>query len=451
MSAVETADHKAGGRSRATLWRDVGGLLKEFWAAHPLASLGMIVVLLIGNASLGLLVTSMGGAVDGLTGTRGSGASRGHSVLFWLAVYVIASALGEFYWSFKNLIRDYLRDQGAYRIQRRVLARAAAAPLIQFEEGAFFEHLQRATNGMGERLAGVYGQLVDLGQLLVLFGSIAVALYVIQPVLVPLLIAGTLPSIWLQARVATAGYQAQRAHATRDRIRAHLQSLLTGRDAAAEVRLFGTADYLLTYWRRLRAERSRDVLGAEQQQATSTTLGSVASGIAYAAALVLVAFLILRGRLSIGNYVTVAAGALSFDGLLATFVGSVRSLEEQSQFLGDLFDFWRVARDEGEAGRWKRTQSPSPIREPRDRCCVMSAWASHGASALPSLVRMAPARPRWPSYWSASISRTPAACCWMARRSRKVEPSRSAGVSPRSSRTTPASSSRCARTSASVM
>jgi ATP-binding cassette, subfamily B, bacterial len=344
-TAVATAG-KPGQRARGRLWRDLGGLLKEFFLAHPLASLGLIAVLLIGNASTGLFATASGGLVDALTAGPSGRAAAGHPALFWLAVYVVASALEEFYWTFKNAAANYLRDQGAYRIQRQVLARAAAAPLIQFEEGEFFEHLQRAAAGMGERLATLYQGLVDLGQILVMLTSIAVALYVVQPLLLPLLALGALPSVWLQARVAAAVYRAQHAHSGSDRIRVHLQRLLTGREAAAEVRLFGSAGFLLGRWRELRTARTRDILGAEQQRAVSATVGSLVSGMAYAGALVLVAFLILRGKLSVGNYVTVASGALTFSSILGGLIALLRGMEEHSQFLGDLFDFWRVAREE---------------------------------------------------------------------------------------------------------
>ena len=347
-------------RPRGRLWRDVARLLHEFAAAHALATLALLVVLFAGNATLGLTVTAMGGVVDALTGTR----HGGHSVAFWLAIFIVAGVLEEFYWTFKNLISDYLRDQGAYQIQRRVLERAAAAPLLQFEESAFYDHLQRAAAGMGERLARLYQSLVDLGQLLVMLGSIAVALALIQPLLLPLLAAGAMPAVWLQARVATAIYRAQREHTTRDRIRAHLQSLLTGREAAAELRLFGSASFLLGRWRRLRDDYSRNVLAAERRRAVAGTAGGPLSGGAYAVALVLVAFLILRGQLSIGNFVTVAAGALSFSSLLGSFISLLRSLEEQVQFLGDLFDFWRVAGSEHPSPppAILRAAFPSPVR-----------------------------------------------------------------------------------------
>jgi ATP-binding cassette subfamily B protein len=342
MSALPASASPAGGvqvRSRARLWRDILALLKELWLAQPLAWLSTVALLILGNARTGLYITAMGGVVSALVGER----AGGHSALFWLGVYIFASALEEVYWTVSPVLATYLRDHGAYRMQGRVLERAAAAPLIQFEDGAFFAHLQRATAGAGERLLRVYNQLTQLASSTFMLGSIAVALYAVQPLLLPLLIIGAAPAVWLQARTATAVYQAQRQHTRRDRVRAHLQALLTGRDAAAEVRLFGSAGYLLTRWQQLRQERSDDIVGAERRRAWSGTIGGTCAGAAYAAGLILVAVLILRGQLTIGNYVTVATGSLWFEGMFGGLITGARALEEDSQFLGDLFDFWRVA------------------------------------------------------------------------------------------------------------
>jgi ATP-binding cassette, subfamily B, bacterial len=345
--SVLTAPGGVAGRSRRQVWRDILALLKELWLAQPLAWLGTMALLIAGNARTGLYITAMGGAVNALI----SGQSGGHSALFWIGVYIFAGALEEFHHTVSPVLANYLRDHGTYRLQQRVLERAAAAPLLQFEEGAFFAHLQRAMAGTGDRLMRVYGQITGSLTSFFMLASIAVALFAVQPLLAPLLMLSAVPAIWLQARVATAAYQAQRAHTTRDRLRAHLERLLTGREAAAEVRLFGSADHLLGQWRRLRRARTADVVGAERRRAWSGTIGDTCAGAGYAAALALVAVLILHGQLSIGNYVTVITGALWFEGTFGGLITGVRSLEEESQFLGDLFDFWQAAGSEGEGPR----------------------------------------------------------------------------------------------------
>lgn len=345
MSAVAQQVSTQDNRSHVRLWLDMLVLFKELWKVCPLALLAALAINIGGNARTGLYVTAMGGVVDALT----KGSAGGHSALFWVGMYIFASALEEFYWAIYPVMQTYLGDHGSYRIQRQVMERAAAAPLIQFEEGEFFDHLQRASENTGDRLVVLLNQIMGLGQPLIMGMSLATALYFVHPILLPLLILGTLPSIWLQTRIATAMYRAERRHTTRDRVRTHLERLLTMREAASEVRLFGLASYLIGRWRYLRDERKRDILGAERKRALFATTGDVIAGAAYAGALVFVAYMILQGQLSVGNYVTVLTGALWFSGALDGIIGSVRSLEEQSQFLGDLFDFLRAARIEGTA------------------------------------------------------------------------------------------------------
>ncbi len=358
MSAVPVAA-VASDRARARLWRDVAGLIREMVRAHPVAGVASLVLLLLGNARTGLYVAAMGGIVDALI--------TGRSALPWVLVFVLANALEEFYWGARAVLYAYLLDHATYRIQRRVLERASAAPLIQFEEGEFFLHLQRASDDMGGRLHRVWYAITDFLQVAIMVGSLGIALAFVHPALLPLLVLGALPAVWLQARTAPAVYRAQRRHTGGDRVREHLEGLLTGREAAPEIRLFGSAPYLLGRWRALRDARRRDVLGAERHRALSGTLGGLASGAAYAGALVLVAWLILRGELSIGGWVTVATGALWLQGMLGAFVSVVRGLEEESQYLGDLFDFLRVARTESDGageGQAEPTGPAPPIDAP---------------------------------------------------------------------------------------
>lgn len=337
--ATETGVQPVERRSRLRRWRDVGTLMKELWTAQPLAALTSLVVLVIGNARTGIWPVAMGGVVDSLI----HGQAQGRPVYFWLGPYVFASIMEEFYWTAKNHANSYLLDQGMYRIQRRVLESASRAPLIQFEQGRFFELLQRAKNALGEQLQYSAMGVIDFLQILIMLASIAAALFLVQPILLPLLVVGIIPSVWLQARVANAVYRVQQRHAAPDRIRNALQRLLTEREGAAEIKVFGSASYLIGRWWRLRDDRTRDIIGADRRRAVSGTVGGFISGAAYSAALVLVAYLILRGQLSIGNYVTVAAGALSFEQILMMFITFIRSFEEDTQFLGDVFDFWRLA------------------------------------------------------------------------------------------------------------
>lgn len=331
-------------RSRVRVWRDIAKLMLEFWRAHRLASIGMTLVTLVGNARTGIMVVAMGGVVD--AAIAGSGAS----LLFWFSLFIGAAALEQVYWSVVDVLGSYLHDRGAFLLRERVFLRAAAAPLIQFEESNFFDHMQRATSGVGAKLHQLFFTLLKVFVAAVSLVSVGAALLLVQPILIPILLLGTFPSVWLELRVAGLTYQVQREHTTPDRMRGHLRRLLTGRSEAAEVRLFGTSDYLLGEWRKLRERRKEDMLAAEFKRTLANLGGTLLSTASYIAALVLVTLAIRDGELSTGDFVTVATGALWFRDSFFSLIQSIRSAEEDSLFLGDLFDFLEQARVEGDTG-----------------------------------------------------------------------------------------------------
>jgi len=354
-----TGNSGTGDAGRFGLWRQVFALLRELWAAQPVASALALVFMVAGDARGWLYPLAMGGLIDALAG---SGAGKVGSLpsardlsplppaVFWVLAFMCASLLEQAYWTLEPVVSTYLFDHAGHRLQRRVLMRAAGAPLIQFEEGTFFDHLQRASANLGQRLATVYRQLMGVARLTLLMASIALALATVRPLLLPLLIVGSVPALWLQGRVATVLYELDRVHTMRDRVRRHLQRLLTGAEGAAEVRLFGAAPFLLDRWRRLRQERETDTLAAQRRRAISNAVGGAISALAYSAGLAVIAGSILGGRLSVGDYVAVAMGALWFQDMLGSLITSLRELQEQGLFLGNLFEFLQVARQEAPAG-----------------------------------------------------------------------------------------------------
>ena len=334
------------GASRGRLWSDLGAVTWDLVRQSPVAAALLTLVLVVGNVSIGAMAAATGGFVGAAV------AGNRHGMTVWLGVYVAATLAEQFYWNFKNLTVGYMRDHGIHRIQGRILRRAAAVPLRHFEDGAFHDALTRASAGLPDRIHGILYMVSDLVQLGVSTASLALVLGVVQPGLLLVLAAGTLPAVSLTTRVSTAMVQVDREDTRAGRIRGQLTALLTGRGAAAEIRVFGTAGFLVDRWRTLRAQRTRAVLGAERKTAVAGTLGNLLTGLAYAASLAWVAWDILHGRLAIGSYVAVTVAALGFAERLGGILTVVRSADEHAQYVGDFMRFmrWVQAEPDRQAG-----------------------------------------------------------------------------------------------------
>jgi ATP-binding cassette subfamily B protein len=334
---------EAGLPARGRLWRNLGAVTWELVAGSPWAAAFLGLVLLVGNASAGAMAAATGGFVG--AAVRGSP----RAAAAWLGVYVAAALAEQFYWNFKNLAAALMRDQGVHRLLGRILRRAARAPLREFEDPAFHDAMQRAAAGLPDRLHRLQYTVTDLVQLGVSTASLGVVLGAIQPGLLLVLAAGTLPAAGLQARAGGLMVAAEREDTRRGRVRGRLAHLLAGREAAAELRLFGAAPFLLERWRTLRAARTRSVLAAERRVQAAATASNLLTGFAYVVCLAWVAWDILHGRMRIGSYVAVTVAAVGFAERLGAVVEVVRGADEEAQHLGDFTAFAHWAGGRGEA------------------------------------------------------------------------------------------------------
>lgn len=92
----------------------------------------------------------------------------------------------------------------------------------------------------------------------------------------------------------------------------------------------------------------------------------------------------LRRELSVGDYVAVATGALWFQDLLGSLVTGLRELQEQAQFLGNLFEFLHVARQE--APDKEAMSRPGDAVRPQARSSTGVRWGGGEGTAQRGMV-----------------------------------------------------------------
>jgi ABC-type multidrug transport system fused ATPase/permease subunit len=334
-------------------WKDTFRLLLEIGRARPWPLIAMIVFVIVGNSRVGIYLAAQGGFVDALF------ASDGGKALYWALLWLMAQAFEELYWGFKPWIFSFVKDFAVHRIQKQVMQRASAVPLISFEQGVFYARLQRATDDIGNRLSTLLMSLVDLLQLATMGGSVAIALWLISPWFAPILIVGTIPAIVLETRVASVVQQALQRHAMGSQLLSRIESLIRDRNAGAELRLFGNGPDLISRWRLTRNRRADDVLEAETRRARFGIGAEVIRTFTIALCLAIGLWTITDQRLSIGSWMIVTMGIEWMSGMVRWFASTMRSTREQVAYAGDLFAFQDLADDLiAEARRGRVAASP---------------------------------------------------------------------------------------------
>src|SRR5579864_4262914 len=189
--------------------------------------------------------------------------------------------------------------------QDRILDVTCAVELAAFDEPEFHDRVARAQAGVMRVPQMVLG-LQGLGRSMAGAIGAAVALLAVAPVLVPVALLALIPGWLASGRRGRAFYAFGLTMTPRDRERGYLAGLLTGRDAAKEVRAFGLAGFLRARHDRLYDERIAEMRRVSARQVRGMAVADLASSATIAITIAIILWLAVSHHLALSS---AAAGA----------------------------------------------------------------------------------------------------------------------------------------------
>jgi len=357
-------------------WRYFPRLLHFLWELGPrqvalIGALSLIEGLLpiAVLALLRLLVDSAVGVVMGQTPVA--------TALSWLAAITAVRLLQVVLASAAHWFGETVRERLQARAHERLLATAVRLPLATFEQPDFYDQLHRAQRGLDERLVQTMEHVFPLPATLIT--AIGLLLYVGSASLVfpAILLAGLLPLTLINIRFYRRKWLLDRRATASERLLAYLDMLLTRREAAAEVRLFGLGNHLLERRQRVFREVQSERLDVARQELTASL--SFGTGLPLSLALVMtgVVALVARGRLSLGYYAVYVGAIERFSSTFYVFLWSLTVLDNDLRYIRDLLDYLALS-PEGAASALVPPPSVHPTSAP-------SVPAARPSTALPIL------------------------------------------------------------------
>lgn len=222
---------------------------------------------------------------------------------------------------------------------REITEAAAAADLASFEDPDFYNRLQRAATGGQFRPFQLVFAVLGLSSGVLGMLGIGLALFAIEPVLIPLTLLAAIP-VWIATvRNARAGYVMMMNNTPDERERTYLRSVLTERDPAKEVRAFNLAGYL-----RRRHDVVSDRILARIAKEAWTKLarnlaGQAGGGVAAAIGGGALLWLLVAGRIPVAGAVTAALAMQQLRGKVTGLAHSAGGVYESALYLEDYVAF----------------------------------------------------------------------------------------------------------------
>ena len=287
------------------------------------SSLGMVVLLLIGNALLRELIA-------------GDGAGLGAPRLWVLAASAIlvggvvsfagAAATGVHRVLVERVIRHY----------RDVLLRVAASvTLSEFDSPEFHDRLQRAKSNQMAPMMLAMAVPTLLGALVGMVG-VAVGLAAVNVWLTLATLLAGVPLWYIGRRNGEKMYSFNFGDTPNDRARFNIEDIVDERRSAPEVRAFSLAPFLLDRWRRLYDERIAGISTLVRRFVARSAVASAVGSLVLAGVFAIVFALVRGGQLSVASAATASLAVLLLANRGQVAATNLAQMSEQSRYVDDL-------------------------------------------------------------------------------------------------------------------
>lgn len=221
----------------------------------------------------------------------------------------------------------------------RVMDVATRVDLLEYDRPEFYDRLQRARVSASLRPIQMTTGLLGLIHGGAAFVAVAATLLWLEPLVLALIVAGFLPTWWLN-RIAARAFHAYAVQYTPgDRRRTYLYDVLTRKAEAHEVRAFDSASFLREEHDRLYDEKIAALRTVARRRLLLGLAGAIISALTIGGTLVLLMVLTATGRMDLAAAGTAVGAVILLSGRLRGLVNSTSSLYEGSLFLEDVTSF----------------------------------------------------------------------------------------------------------------
>ncbi|HEY8212309.1 MAG TPA: ABC transporter ATP-binding protein [Myxococcaceae bacterium] len=315
-----------------------------------------------------VILTLLGGALDAanlwamryaVNALIGAGGGMG-PVMPWLIVLGTVYGVQQLVQVLDPYVRERVRVAAGFTLQDAALAKLGRLPVDAFDAADTHDRIRRVATGADRRGPELVGHLLGVVQLLPTVVVSAVALALTAPWLPALAAGGQALLLWNSARVGAQAYQYEVEQTRRRRLADYYASLLTQRETAPEVRLWGLRDTILQRWRAelgvyFRGKVRLALVGALKSAGSSAGFVLLVPG-----ALVLLA--LSHQRIEPGLAALVLTALRNVTAGMYMLTRSVRSFAAQAGYASDLRFLLESMASEETEGTPKQA-FPDPLRE----------------------------------------------------------------------------------------
>jgi ATP-binding cassette subfamily B protein len=315
------------------------------WRAAPGWSLAWIVLLVMQGILPALTVTLTRLLVNQLAAVIGaSQAARlngaGLATLIWMAGAMAGLILlGQVLSNLSGWVRQSQGEKVSMQITEQIQQRSSEVDYAFYETPADFDRLYRARAEASVRPLALVDNLGTLVQSTITLVAMGVVLLPYGWGLPLVLLASTLPALWIVVRNQRKMYAWQKKVTIEQRLVFYFDWLQSTRESAAELRMLGLGNYFRQNYRRLRRKIFGESQVLNRQLIVDQFVVSILGLLAVGGSLGWLGWRALQGQASLGDFALLYQALNQGQSLMRSLLQTSGQLYGNLLFLTNLFEF----------------------------------------------------------------------------------------------------------------
>jgi ATP-binding cassette subfamily B protein len=228
---------------------------------------------------------------------------------------------------------EYLHDH----IRNLIHDQAIAADLAFYEQPEYYDHLHRARDESAYRSVELVSSLGQLLQSTVTLAAMAAVLLPYGPWLPLALLVSTGPAFFVVLRFSMRLHDWRRRNTPDERRTWYYDAMLTGAEAAPELRLFQLGPFFKDRYAAVRGRLRREKLNLARDQGLAEFFAALLALTVTGAVMAWMVWRVVHGAGTLGDLALFYQAFYQGQSLMRSLLGNLGQLYANSLFLGDLF------------------------------------------------------------------------------------------------------------------
>lgn len=307
----------------------------------------MIVPSMIGLTTL-MTLWSLQKLIDVANVTISTEGASYTPVIMWLSILIFSILLARILDISGSTITGHLQGTIKEKWKSEIIEKAYRLSLADFDQPSFYDRLQRVNQGVDQRFLSTMTFIVQSMIKITSILSIIIYLLFIHWLIPLVLLTGSLIFTLIQVKVFKEKYLLFRKQTTPARKLQYIGNLMTSREAASEIRLYGLKDYFLHSWNRINNELINERMKLARRSYRLEMAGSSGHTFTFALSLFGILLISARSTLSTGQYAAFIRAAVTFQQDLIDLMFNIAIINDDLRYINDFFIYMDLPEEKRE-------------------------------------------------------------------------------------------------------